>query len=100
MSTIYKFEDIETGSIYIGKTSRDINARSSEHYRALKRGNHHNPKLQKIFNDNPERLVFSVVCKAPSFKVNEVEQDYILHLRLKGKTLMNCRPNQNPYWLW
>lgn len=99
MVTIYKFTDISTGSVYIGQTSRDINIRSNEHWRSLKNKRHHNGTLQSVFNDNPKRLVFSVICTVPHFRACELERDYIRIIRANGGKIMNTRPNNNPFWL-
>lgn len=53
---IYKIVDIQTGDAYVGKTVKKAKERYKEHLRLLSLNKHHNIRLQRIYNKNPERL--------------------------------------------
>jgi hypothetical protein len=53
---IYEIVDNITGNSYVGKTVKTVEKRFKEHLRLLSRKQHHNPRLQRIYNKNPSRL--------------------------------------------
>ena len=99
MATVYRISDIETGQVYIGQTGQPEGERRKQHVRDLKRGKHHNKALQTIFNSNPRRLLYVVMCEVPFFRVHDIERRYIDVIERRGGCTMNVPPNQNPYWL-
>jgi len=58
---IYKIVDIQTGDAYVGKTVKKAERRFKEHLRLLSLNRHHNTRLQRIYNKNPERLKLQIL---------------------------------------
>jgi group I intron endonuclease len=64
---VYKIENKITGDFYIGSTI-DLSKRFSDHKYYMRKGTHHNPKLQKDYNTYGEdsfvfsTLIFCDVC--------------------------------------
>lgn len=48
---IYKIQHIDTGRTYVGR-SGNVEQRLRAHFSALQRGKHHNPDLQRAWNDH------------------------------------------------
>ena len=77
--TIYKIQSTVNGKVYIGLTSREVNARWIEHKCELKRNKHHNKFLQNHYNKYGDVLEYSVIHKG-SYSGKEalsVEMKYI-----------------------
>lgn len=78
MQGVYEIYCIKSGKRYIG-SSKDINARWKSHISALRKGNHHNYRLQKAFISYAESdFIFTVleIVDDPN-KLFEVEEKYI-----------------------
>jgi hypothetical protein len=58
---IYKIVDTQTGDTYVGKTVKKAKDRFREHLRLLSQNKHHNIRLQRIYNKNPERLKLQIL---------------------------------------
>lgn len=58
---IYKIVDTQTGDAYVGKTVKKAKDRFREHLRLLSQNKHHNIRLQRIYNKNPERLKLQIL---------------------------------------
>ena len=58
---IYRIVDLETNRAYVGKTIKPYKKRQEQHWSLLKKGKHHNVQLQRIYNKDPNRLVFKLL---------------------------------------
>jgi len=76
-SGIYKI--VLNGKMYVGSTTGSFKKRWQTHLSSLKNGNHHNPKLQKSFNENKtEEVIFSILeIIENKLEVIPTEQKYI-----------------------
>lgn len=63
--------------LYIGQ-SKNIESRIRKHFQELRRGVHHNTKLQNSFNFYGEtRFSWRIVCECPEDRLDELETWYI-----------------------
>lgn len=73
ISGVYKITNTESGKFYIG-SSKDMDNRKSEHWNALRRGDHINPILQNSWNYHGESVfTFEIVetCEADQCLIRE-----------------------------
>lgn len=76
-SGIYLIENVKNGKIYIG-CSKNIVSRKSGHFRDLKNNRHHNPILQRSFNNNSEDCFeFKVLIRCSESDLLFWEQHFI-----------------------
>ncbi len=77
-SGIYQIQSIiKPEKIYIG-SAKNIDRRRKEHFRALRRGGHDNPKLQSHYNMYGESdLIFSLLLGCDECDLLKVEQYFI-----------------------
>lgn len=61
MIGIYRIRNTSNGKVYIGQ-SVNIEQRWRQHLYELRRDSHHSPHLQYAYNQDPDSLVFEVVC--------------------------------------
>lgn len=81
MSFIYRILNIKNNKKYIGKTSRKLQYRKSQHFSELRRNTHHNSYLQRSFNKYGEenfKLEILVEGKFTNEELNKLEKIYIL----------------------
>lgn len=88
---IYYITSASTGRIYVGSTTRTVKQRKSEHLHYLRKGTHHSPHLQRVYDKYGEAdlSVTAVYECEPGEDVLAVEQAHINGLR--GST-MNAAP--------
>ena len=72
---IYKLK-FEDGSYYIGQTS-NLNNRKNEHYRLLLLDQHHNYKVQQVYNTYKTLPEFSIVAYCEVSELNTEEDKFI-----------------------
>ena len=76
-SGIYKIENIDTGTVYIGQ-SDDIDRRLKAHKASLKSGTHHNTYLQNSYNKHGERAFeYSIIEECDVADLDEREMFWI-----------------------
>lgn len=87
-SGVYCIENTENGMIYIGGTTRRFKRRWAEHRRALNRGKHHNPYLQRDWTKNgPDAFRFSVLAKCYPEWCQCLEAIFIARHRVMDKNV-------------
>lgn len=86
-SGIYAIYNRKSGKAYIGQ-SKDVERRKKEHLRVLRKGEHHNPYLQRAFNaDGEESFEFITLELCPVEKLDEVEREYIARMQTNDSYL-------------
>jgi group I intron endonuclease len=74
---IYMIRNASDGRVYVGQ-SFDLEKREKQHFRALRRGDHKNLRLQRAFlRDGEVSLLFSVLEYCPVEQLTEREQHWI-----------------------
>ena len=76
VAIIYKIENIQTGRVYVGCTTKKIRSRWNEHVHALRHNKHHCEELQDDFNVSSEDN-FSMSCLETCTAVNKFERESI-----------------------
>lgn len=89
---IYLIAHLSTGMVYVG-SSRHIAYRLARHQRELRCGNHHNQKLQSLWDcSTPSCFRFEALELLDDGAArDEREQHWILHFVSKGKCLNRLR---------
>lgn len=72
MIGIYRIRNTSNGKVYIGQ-SVNIEQRWRQHLYELRHDSHHSPHLQYAYNQDPDSLVFEVVCQCDECDLNEIE---------------------------
>lgn len=74
----YKLEFLKTGHFYIGST-KDYIGRKATHLYNLKKGLHKNPKIQTLYNDNPDvnNLKWSAIILADREIAYDIENQFL-----------------------
>lgn len=71
---IYKITNLVNGKIYVGSTGRSLQRRKLEHFKDLRKGNHHNRHLQFSFNKYGEsNFLFEVIEYIPKNNLSTSE---------------------------
>lgn len=92
---IYNITDTESGRSYIG-SSKNIEVRWYRHRTSLRRGVHHSPHLQRVFDKRGEgNLTFTIVEVCPVETLLDREQYYLEAAVLFGLDL-NGRKTASP----
>ena len=76
LSGIYKITNNTNGKVYVGQ-SKNVFQRESEHFVALRHGNHPNEAMQKDWNKSNRGFRFDVLELCPIAKLNEREKYWI-----------------------
>lgn len=98
MGTVYRIENVESGTVYIGSTSQEPQARWGQHLSALRWGRHHNPHLQFAWQKYGEAAFgFAVLAIVPDSRLTECEQIYLDEYRLKGRIYNTNGPADCPW---
>ena len=85
MAGIYKIENTDTQTVYIGQ-SVDLPARQSQHLCKLRKGTHGNKHLQASFNKHGEEAFkFSVVEYCREEDMTTLEQHYLDLFKTMGR---------------
>ena len=86
---IYKIQNLQTGSVYIGKTTVSFGDRRDSHFASLRNGYNTNPNLQRDWDTyGEENFEFSIVhdCSGECdiHTINNLEVDYVKKYRELG----------------
>lgn len=76
MIGIYQLRNTRNGKRYIGQ-SKNISHRKSCHFYDLKNNRHRCKDLQVAYNENPESIVFEVICKCGVEELDDLERFFI-----------------------
>ena len=76
---VYAIQHNKTGKIYVGST-QDVEARLAAHIRLLRKGVHHNPYLQKDFDEYGEDFSVFEVDRIETYKENYKEYEWMKKL--------------------
>lgn len=91
---IYTIKAVHSGELYVGSSSRCFYTRAKQHLYNLRKGNHANTRLQRIFNKyGEEGLVFEVLEEYPKHLCLAMEQ-YWLNLAKPTLNLNQVTPSR------
>ena len=76
MIGIYCLRNTENGKRYIGQ-SKDVAHRKACHKYDLEHDCHNNKTLQKEYNENPQAIIFEVLCRCREDDLDGLERYYI-----------------------
>jgi group I intron endonuclease len=87
---IYQITNLISGSFYIGQSSH-LATRRAEHWRSLRRGNHHNQHIQYAWNRyGPESLKFTTLLYCELFELTHYEQAFVERLHPEYNICLEC----------
>lgn len=72
---IYQIRNIRNGKIYIG-SSKNLDKRKYQHFRALKNKSHFNAYLQNAYNECSENFVFEILLICSEEMLTKYEQTF------------------------
>jgi len=76
LAYIYQIRNTKNGRRYIGQTNQLAHRRSCHRYE-LKHNKHKNELLQQDYNDDPDSIVFEILCECPVDELDELERHFI-----------------------
>lgn len=91
---LYEIRNTVNGKIYIGSTN-NLLRREKEHFKELRKGEHHSITLQRAFDKyGEESFVFTEICRCPDDRLIELEQS-LLDSTKAAETGYNISPFAN-----
>lgn len=112
MKSIYKITYLPTGRVYVGRTKKTntievkefgfmAHERFAEHLTALYRGDHFNVNLTAIWDGDPYKFKFEIICRVVNAGAKQVEDEYIKEYNEKPEGVFNIvkqskRPSHIP----
>lgn len=90
---VYEIRSTVRGERYVG-AAKDLNGRFRDHLWSLMKGNHPNPKLQRLFHKR-QILFFRVAVFCPMWNLKRYEQEVLDRHKLNVKLINRSRVAQN-----